>query len=120
MHFVRDKTLLEAVASSLTELFSPQIIGERVEGMLKSYDFVSSDTLAYFSKRPPQARRDADFALGYVKLHAKTPDAQRAVLAALEFKCDVLWSMLDALYHAYVAPRHVSPGAFIPKDQVSP
>src|SRR5262249_56292964 len=55
VHFVRDKTLLEAVASSLTELFSPQIIGERVEGMLKNYDFVSSATLSYFSKRPPQA-----------------------------------------------------------------
>ena len=42
--------------------------------------------------------------------------AQQAVLAALEFKCDVLWAMLDALYHAYVAPRHVPPGAFVPKD----
>ena len=92
---------------------------ERLTGMLKGYDFVSADTLAYFSKRPPLAQRDSDFALGYVKLHAKTPDAQRAVLAALEFKCAVLWSMLDALYHAYVAPRHVPPGAFIPKDQVT-
>jgi coenzyme PQQ biosynthesis protein C len=52
VHFVRDKTLLEAVASSLTELFSPQIISERIDGMLKSYDFVSADTLAYFAKRP--------------------------------------------------------------------
>ncbi len=50
VHFVREKSLLEAVASSLTEMFSPQIIGERVEGMLKSYDFVSADTLAYFSQ----------------------------------------------------------------------
>jgi pyrroloquinoline quinone (PQQ) biosynthesis protein C len=39
------------------------------------------------------------------------------VLAALEFKCDVLWAMLDALYHAYVAPKHVPPGAFVPRDQ---
>ena len=116
VHFVRDKTLLEAVASSLTELFSPQIISERIEGMLKSYDFVSADTLAYFSKRPPQAQRDSDFALDYVKRHARTPDAQQAVLRALEFKCDVLWAMLDALYHAYVAPRHVPPGAFVPKE----
>ena len=53
----------EAVASSLTELFSPNIIGERVAGMLAHYDFVSKDTLAYFSQRPPQAKRDADFAL---------------------------------------------------------
>ena len=67
MHFVRERTLLEAVASSLTELFSPQIISERLEGMLKSYDFVSADTLAYFSKRLPLAQRDSDFALDYVK-----------------------------------------------------
>jgi len=115
VHFCRDKTPLEAVASSLTELFSPQIISERIEGMLKSYPFVSADTLAYFSKRPPQAQRDSDFALDYVKRHAKTPDAQQAVLRALEFKCDVLWAMLDALSHAYVAPKHVPPGAFVPK-----
>ncbi len=80
VHFVREKTLLEAIASSLTELFSPEIIGERVEGMLKSYDFVSAETLAYFAKRPPQAQRDADFALDYVKRHARTPDTQQAVL----------------------------------------
>jgi hypothetical protein len=86
------------------ELFSPQIISERLEGMLKSYDFVSADTLAYFSKRPPLAQRDADFALDYVKRNAKTPDAQQAVLKGLEFKCEVLWAMLDALYHAYPTP----------------
>src|SRR5262249_49832173 len=80
VHFVREKTLLEAIASSLTELFSPQIIDERLAGMLKSYDFVSADTLAYFSARPPLAQRDSDFALDYVKRHAKTPDDQKAVL----------------------------------------
>ena len=116
VHFVREKTLLEAIASSLTELFSPQIINERLAGMLKSYDFVSADTLAYFSARPPLAQRDSDFALDYVKRHARTPDAQQAVLKALEFKCDVLWAMLDALTHAYVAPKKVPPGAFVPKD----
>jgi coenzyme PQQ biosynthesis protein C len=117
VHFVRDKTLLEAVASSLTELFSPVIIGERVAGMLAGYDFVTRETLAYFDKRPPQARRDSDFALDYVRRHAVTPETQRAVLAALEFKCNVLWAQLDALHHAYVAPRHVPPGAFVPEDQ---
>jgi coenzyme PQQ biosynthesis protein C len=116
VHFVRDKSLLEAVASSLTELFSPQIIGERIEGMLEGYDFISADTLAYFARRPPQARRDEELALAHVKEHARTPEAQQAVLKALEFKCDVLWAMLDALYHAYVAPRHVPPGAFVPRD----
>src|SRR5215218_4741969 len=112
VRFVRKKTLLEAVASSLTELFSPTIINERIAGMLANYDFVTRETLAYFDKRPPQAARDSDFALDYVKRHAVTPPSQQAVLAALEFKCDVLWAMLDALYHAYVAPKHVPPGAF--------
>ena len=116
VRFVRDRSLLEAVASSLTELFSPAIIGERVEGMLEGYDFVTRETLAYFEKRPPQAERDSGFALAYVKANASTPDAQQAVLAALEFKCDVLWAMLDALDHAYVAPKHVPPGAFVPKE----
>jgi coenzyme PQQ biosynthesis protein C len=120
VRFVREKSLLEAVASSLTELFSPAIIGERVEGMLKSYDFVTKETLAYFDKRPPQAKRDSEFALDYVKRHAVTPEAQQSVLAALEFKCDVLWAQLDALHHAYVEPRHVSPGAFVPADQAMP
>ena len=116
VRFVTEKTLLEAIASSLTELFSPLIISERIEGMLKGYDFVSADTLAYFSARPPQAQRDAQFALAYVKANARTPEQQALVLKALEFKCDVLWAMLDALYHAYVAPRHVPPGAFIPAE----
>ena len=118
VHFVREKTLLEAIASSLTELFSPVIIGERVEGMLKNYTFVTADTLAYFCARPPQARRDSDFALDYVKRNARTAEQQQAVLQALEFKCAVLWAMLDALHHAYVAPGHVPPGAFVPEGKV--
>jgi len=117
VHFVREKTLLEAIASSLTEMFSPVIIGERMAGMLANYDFVSRETLSYFDKRPPQAQRDADFALNYVKVHAKTPEQQQAVLAALEFKCGVLWSMLDVLYYAYVSPGHVPPGAFVPDQK---
>jgi coenzyme PQQ biosynthesis protein C len=116
VRFVRERTLIEAIASSLTELFSPAIIGERVKGMLEGYPFVTRDTLAYFDKRPPQAQRDADFALAYVKRNASIPEAQQAVLAALEFKCDVLWAMLDALYHAYVAPKHIPPGAFDPGE----
>jgi pyrroloquinoline-quinone synthase len=117
VRFVRERPLLEAVASSLTELFSPAIIGERVAGMLANYAFVTRETLAYFDKRPPQAKRDSDFALDYVRRHATTAETQAAVMAALEFKCDVLWAMLDALYHAYVAPKHVPPGAFVPEDQ---
>jgi coenzyme PQQ biosynthesis protein C len=117
VRFVREKTLLEAIASSLTEMFSPVIISERMTGMLANYKFITPETLSYFDKRPPQAQRDSDFALDYVKQNARTPDQQHAVLAALEFKCDVLWTMLDALDHAYVAPKHVPQGAFVPEDQ---
>jgi coenzyme PQQ biosynthesis protein C len=113
VEFCRSRTLLEAVASSLTELFSPAVIAERVAGMLAHYDFVSKETLAYFSKRPVQAKRDSDFALDYVKKHAKTREQQDAVLAALEFKCSLLWAQLDALWLAYV-DRALPPGAWVP------
>ena len=116
VHFVRDRTLLEAVASSLTELFSPSIIAERVSGMLAHYDFITPDTLSYFTPRLIQAPKDSDFALAYVKAHADTAEKQQAVLAALRFKCDVLWSQLDGLYLAYVAPGLIPPGAFVPRD----
>ena len=116
VRFVREKTLLEAIASSLTELFSPVIITERMAGMLANYDFISRETMSYFDKRPPQAQRDSDFALDYVKQHARTSEQQQQVLAALEFKCSVLWSMLDALAYAYVLPGHSPPGAFVPAE----
>lgn len=114
VHFVRERTLLEAIASSLTEMFSPTIIADRVQGMLANYDFISKETLAYFDKRLTQAPRDADFALAYVKKNATRPDQQKAALDALTFKCDVLWAQLDALHHAYVEPGHIPPGAFKP------
>lgn len=114
VHFVRDRPLVEAVASSLTEMFSPNIISERVAGMLANYDFISKETLAYFEKRLTQAPRDADFALDYVKRAATTVEVQQAVIAALTFKCDVLWAQLDALHHAYVVPCLPPPGAWTP------
>jgi len=117
VRYVREKSLLEAVASSLTEMFSPTIISERVSGMLAGYSFVTKETLAYFNARLDQAPRDANFALDYVKREARTPEQQEQVLAALRFKCDVLWSQLDALYYAYVSPGHIPPGAFVPDDR---
>ena len=112
LQFVRERSLLEAIASSLTELFAPAIIGQRVAGMLAHYDFVSPEALSYFDSRLQQAPQDAGFALDYVKRHAATRAQQESALAALRFKCDVLWSMLDALHLAYVEPRLVPPGAF--------
>lgn len=114
VHFVRNRSVLEAVASSLTEMFSPTIIAERVSGMLAGYAWITPETLAYFTPRLTQAPQDSEFALAYVRAHADTVERQQQVLAALRFKCDVLWSQLDALYFAYVAPGLIPPGAFIP------
>lgn len=114
VRFVAERPVLEAIASSLTEMFSPAIISERVAGMLRHYDFITPDTLAYFAPRLTQAPQDVAFALDYVKTHATDAERQEAVLAALRFKCDVLWSQLDALYFSYVSPGFVPPGAFRP------
>jgi pyrroloquinoline-quinone synthase len=114
VRFVRERSVLEAVASSLTELFSPKIIAERVSGMLSHYDFITAEMLAYFEPRLTQAPKDVTFALSYVTAHARSPEQQEQVLDALRFKCDVLWSQLDALHFAYVAPGLIPPGAFSP------
>jgi len=120
VHFVKERSLLEAIASSLTEMFSPTIISERVAGMLKNYSFITKETLAYFDKRLTQAPRDADFALDYVQKHATTPELQRRAMAALTFKCNVLWTQLDALYFAYVAPGMIPPDAWTPGTGLVP
>jgi pyrroloquinoline-quinone synthase len=116
VRFVREQTLLEAIASSLTELFAPKIHEERIPGMLQGYSFVSEEMVAYFRRRLDQAPRDAGFALAYVREHADTAEKRLAVVKALIFKCDVLWAQLDALHHAYVLGGGVPKGAFMPED----
>ena len=114
VNFVREKSLLEAVASSLTEMFAPKIIAERVSGMLAHYDFVGEDALAYFRPRLTQAPRDSEFALNYVVREAgDDPRLWKAAEDALRFKCDILWAQLDALSFAYVNPATPPPGAFV-------
>jgi len=113
--FVREQPITVAIASSLTELFAPKIHKERISGMLENYpDFIDDRVMAYFKRRLTQAPRDADFALGYVLKNAKTRDEQDACVDAVRFKCNVLWSQLDALQHAYVE-GHIPPGAFRPE-----
>lgn len=114
--FVRERSLVEAVASSLTELFAPSIHRERIAGMLEHYDFIDDKVMAYFRRRLSQATRDADFALDYVKRHATSRELQELCIEAVRFKCNVLWAQLDALHHAYVTPGLISPGAFRPEQ----
>ena len=115
VRFVYEHPTLEAIASSLTELFAPGIHAERIAGMLEHYDFISEELVAYFRKRLDQAPRDSQFALTFVLENARTPEQQQAVLNALKFKTDVLWAQLDALYFAYVDPGFIPPGAFRPE-----
>ncbi len=115
VEFVRSRTLLEAVASSLTELFSGSLIALRMDALRRHYPWLASG-LAYFEGRLTQAPEDAQFALAWVTSHALTPEAQELVCAALRTKCDILWAQLDALYYAYVSPALPPPGAFRPAD----
>jgi len=117
VRFVSERSMLEAVASSLTELFSPTAIAERVSGILRNYDFIDKAALSYFDNRMTQAPRDSLFALDYVKDNARDAEQQQLVLDAVRFKCSVLWAQLDALYAAYVLPALPPPGAFIPAAQ---
>lgn len=114
--FVRSRTLLEAVASSLTELFSGTLITLRMERLREHYPWLASG-LDYFQGRITQAPEDAEFALAWVVKHARTREEQELALAALSAKCDILWAMLDAVYFAYVAPGWPPPGAFQPAKE---
>lgn len=113
VRFVVEQPLVVAAASSLTELFAPSIHRERISGMLANYDFVNDEVMAYFKRRLSQAPRDANFTFEFVKNNAHTREMQEACVAAIRFKCDVLWAQLDALHHAYV-DGHVPPGAYRP------
>jgi pyrroloquinoline-quinone synthase len=115
IRFVREKSLLEAVASSLTELFAPDLHKTRIAALLEHYPFANEKTLSYFRTRLVQAPDDVAFGLSYVLKNARTREHQDLCLAAVRFKTDVLWAQLDALHHAYVTPGLIPPGAFVPE-----
>ncbi len=111
---VRDSPLLIAVASSLTELFSRDLISLRMDQMRLHYPYLIPG-LAYFVGRLTQAPEDAAFALDYVSKYANTRTEQELVIRALERKCEILWAQLDAIDYAYVQPGNIPPGCFVPK-----
>ena len=114
VRFVRDKTLLEAVAASLTELFAPKIHTDRIAGLIRNYEFADDSALSYFRNRLKEAPKDVAFGLDWVLRHADTAEKQDAAANALIFKTDVLWAQLDALHAAYVEPGRIPPGAWQP------
>jgi pyrroloquinoline-quinone synthase len=111
LNIVRSRSLLEAVASSLTELFSRDLISLRMEKLRQHYPWLAGG-LEYFEARLTQAPEDAQFAVKYVYENAKTRDELERAIQALRDKCDILWAQLDALYFAYVQPGWPPPGAF--------
>ena len=116
LNIVRSRSLLEAVASSLTELFSRDLISLRMEKLRQHYPWLSGG-LDYFQARLTQAPEDAKFAIEYVCEQAKTRPEQELAIQALRDKCDILWAQLDALYFAYVQPGWPPPGAFRIREQ---
>ena len=101
---VRERSLVEAVASSLTEFFAPELMSRRVLAWERHYPWVSQDMLAYFRSRVPRARRDSEEAIDFVVRHATSYELQARCIAALVRKTEILWHLLDATYVAYVEP----------------
>ena len=116
LNLVRSRSLLEAVASSLTELFSRDLISLRMDRLRQHYHWLSGG-LDYFEARLTQAPEDAKFAINYVYENARTRAEQELAIQALRDKCDILWAQLDALYFAYVQPAWPPPGAFLIPDE---
>jgi pyrroloquinoline-quinone synthase len=105
VEFVESHDLLESVASSLTEMFAGDIMGKRIAAFEKHYPWVDADGLRYFRSRTVQAPADARHGLAFVLDHARTREDQDRCAAALERKCEILWSLLDAIEAAHAAPR---------------
>ena len=101
---VRSRSLLEAVASSLTEFFAPDIMTKRVLAWEKHYPWVSPEMLAYFRGRVTRAKRDSAEAIEFAVQHATTYELQERCVAALIRKTEILWQLLDNVYAAYVEP----------------
>jgi pyrroloquinoline-quinone synthase len=101
VNFARTQPWPIAIASSLTELFAPDLMKVRLAAFEKFYPWIDSDGLDYFRRRTAQAKRDSDEALSITLEYCNTPELQHEAVRALEFKCDVLWSILDAIHNAY-------------------
>jgi pyrroloquinoline-quinone synthase len=95
--FCRTRPWIEAVAASLTELFGPGAIRVRLDALERHYRWIDPAGLEYFRSRLVQAPRDADYALGLVVERCRTREQHAAAVAALSFKCDLLWAQLEAI-----------------------
>ncbi|WEK54665.1 MAG: pyrroloquinoline-quinone synthase PqqC [Candidatus Cohnella colombiensis] len=106
VNFCRHKPWVEAVASSLTELFVPILMSHRIAVFERVYPWIKQEGLEYFRSRLVQAPRDAEHGLRVVLRECSSRKEQEQAIAALTFKCDVLWSILDALSLKYPVKDH--------------
>jgi pyrroloquinoline-quinone synthase len=104
VQFVRESPILEAVASSLTELFAPALMARRLEAWKQHYPWVGSESLAYFQLRISRATVDSAYAVEFVVQHATTYAQQERCVEALIRKAEMLWAMLDCMYVSSVEP----------------
>ncbi|MFD9961313.1 pyrroloquinoline-quinone synthase PqqC [Amycolatopsis sp. NPDC058986] len=95
--FARTKPWVEAIASGLTEMFAGHLMQRRVADMLANYAWIAREDLAYFTNRIDAVSGEGKATLDIVIQHCATREQQDKAISALSFKCDVLWSMLDAI-----------------------
>lgn len=100
--FARKSSWVEAASSSLTEMFAPKIHQQRLANWPQLYPWIEATGYAYFRKRLTAARRDVEHGLAITLDWYKTREQQERMITILQFKLDVLWSMADAIYLAYV------------------
>ena len=109
LNLVESRPLEEAIASSLTEMFAPAIMSERLPAFEQHYPWIEKYALEYFRSRLVQAPRDVEFGLRYTLEHCITRRQQDKALEVLRIKCHILWSLLDAVHFAYVTPGLLPP-----------
>jgi len=103
LHFVGSRPWIEGVAASLTELFAPTLMTQRLAAFEKHFPWIDPKALDYFRSRPPLARRDSEHGMALVLAHCQSRPEQERAVAALRFKCDLLWAQLDALHYDCIA-----------------
>ena len=102
--FCMTRPWIDSVASSLTELFAPDLMRQRIAAFPVHYPWVRPEALDYFKSRLTQAPRDSQQGLQLVLTHCTTVETQRRAFAALAFKLEMLWVMIDTIHHAYAEP----------------
>lgn len=105
VNFARRASWQEAACSSLTELFAPEIHQRRLDNWPEHYQWIDPEGYQYFRKRLSEARRDVAHGLTITLDYFRTREQQEQALGILQFKLDILWSMLDAMQMAYELKR---------------